>query len=112
MKKRLCLHYICFVLTLVFMVTPAMAAEVAQGKTITNDPNTKLITIEEYDINFTPQNKYGKPTGKTLVFDLSDALIGKEAVPGDIVRVAYRVIDGKNKAIRIMNVTKQNIMKK
>jgi hypothetical protein len=47
-----------------------------------------------------------------MVFDLSEALIGKEAVPGDIVRIAYKVVDGKNKVIRIMNVTKQDIMKK
>jgi hypothetical protein len=112
MKKRLCLYYIGCVLTLLLLVTPAIAAEVAQGKTITNDTKTKLITIEEYDINFTPQNKYGNPTGKTMVFDLSEALIGKEAVPGDIVRIAYKVVDGKNKVIRIMNVTKQDIMKK
>jgi hypothetical protein len=112
MKKRFCLYYIGCVLTLLLLVTPAIAAEVAQGKTATNDLNTKLITIEEYDTNFTPQNKYGNPTGKTMVFDLSEALIGKQAVPGDIVRVAYKVIDGKNKAIRIMNVTRQDIMKK
>jgi hypothetical protein len=112
MKKRLCLYYIGCVLTLLLLVTPAIAAEVAQGKTITNDTKTKLITIEEYDINFTPQNKYGNPTGKTMVLDLSEALIGKEAVPGDIVRIAYKVVDGKNKVIRIMNVTKQDIMKK
>jgi hypothetical protein len=112
MKKRLCLYYIGCVLTLLLLVTPAIAAEVAQGKTITNDTKTKLITIEEYDINFTPQNKYGNPTGKTMVLDLSEALIGKEAVPGDIVRIAYKVVDGKNKVIRIMNVTRQDIMKK
>jgi len=112
MKKRFCLYYIGCVLTLLLLVTPAIAAEVAQGKTITNDTKTKLITIEEYDINFTPQNKYGNPTGKTMVLDLSEALIGKEAVPGDIVRIAYKVVDGKNKVIRIMNVTKQDIMKK
>ena len=112
MKKRFCLYYISCVLTLIFLVTPALAAEVAQGKTVTNDIKTKLITIEEYDLKFTPENKYGNPTGKTLVFDLSDALIGKEAAPGDVVRIAYKVIDGKNKAIRIMNVTRQDIMKK
>ncbi|MFH0959131.1 MAG: hypothetical protein V1897_10555 [Pseudomonadota bacterium] len=112
MKKRLCLYYIGCILTLIFLVTPAIAAEVAQGKTVTNDTKTKLITIEEYGLKFTPENKYGNPTGKTSVFDLSDALIGAEAVPGDIVRIAYKVVDGKNKAIRIMNVTKQDVMKK
>lgn len=112
MKKRLCLYYIGFVLTLVLLASSAMAAEVAQGKTVTNDQNTKLITIDVYDTKFTPEHKYGSPTGKTQVFDLSNALIGKEAVPGDVVRIAYKVIDGKNKAIRIMNVTRQDIMKK
>jgi len=112
MKKRLCLYYIGCVLTLLLLALPAMAAEVLQGKTVTNDLNTKMITVEEYDLKVTPQNKYGSPTGKTMVFDLSDALIGKQAVPGDIVRIAYKVVDGKNKAIRIMNVTRQDIMKK
>jgi hypothetical protein len=112
MKKRLCLYYIGCVLTLILLASPVIAAEVAQGKTVTNDLNTKAITIEEYDTKFTPQQKYGNPTGKTMVFDLSDALIGKQAVPGDVVRIAYKVVEGKNKAIRIMNVTRQDIMKK
>lgn len=112
MKKRLCLYYMGCVLVLLLLAPLANAAEVAQGKTVTNDLNTKMITIEEYGLKFTPENKYGNPTGKTMVFDLSEALIGKQAVPGDIVRIAYKVVDGKNKVIRIMNVTRQDIMKK
>jgi hypothetical protein len=111
MKKRVCFCYIGCILALLLLTPLANAAEVAQGKTLTNDLNSKLITIEEFDMNFS-QSKYGNPTGKTLVFDLSEALIGKQAVPGDIVRIAYQVKDGKNKAIRIMNLTKQDIMKK
>lgn len=111
MKRNLTLC-IASIALVMLMAIPAMSAEVAQGKTVKYDKDNKVIVVEEYDLNITPQTKHGKSTGKELTFDLKEALIGRTPEPGDIVRIAYTVVGKDNKAIRLMNVTKQDIMKK
>ena len=111
MKRNFTL-YIASIALVLIMAIPAMSAEVAQGKTLKYDKDSAVIVIEEYDINISPQNKYGKSTGKELTFNLKEALIGKLPEPGDIVRIAYRPSGKENLAIRLMNVSKQDIMKK
>ena len=93
------------------LAVPATAAEVAEGKCVSYDKDKKTVVIEEYDTNFSEENKHGKPTGKQSTYDLSGSLIGIPPVPGDIVRIAYDQKDNQKHAIRIMNVTKQNLMK-
>lgn len=110
--KRSFLLYIASIALVLFMAMPVISAEVAQGKTMKYDKDNGVIVIEEYDINITPENKYGKSTGKELAFNLKEALIGKTPEPGDIVRIAYTPVGKENKAIRLMNVSKQDIMKK
>ncbi len=110
--KRSWSVYIASVALVLLMVAPAMSAEVAQGKTLKFDKDKMVILIEEYDLDITPQNKYGKSTGKELSFILKDALIGRTPEPGDIVRIAYTPSGQGNMAIRLMNVSKQDIMKK
>ena len=95
-----------------FMAVPVMAADVAHGKTIKFDKDKLVIVIEEYDLSITPQAKYGKPTGKELTVNLKDALIGKTPEPGDIVKIAFKKSGNENMGIRLMNATKQDIMKK
>ncbi len=111
MKKRLCIYCLGCILALLILGSCTKDADVAQGKTVVYDKNAQTITIEEYNTVFTAQNKYGTPTGKTLVFNLSGALIGKTPEPGNIVRIAYRTTGKQDQAIRLMNVTKQDIMK-
>lgn len=89
-----------------------MAAEVAQGKCVKFDQTTKTLVIEEYDVNFTPEHKYGTPTGKQLTFDVAEALIGITPATGDIVRIAYDTTSSDMKAYRVMNVSKQDLRKK
>jgi hypothetical protein len=89
----------------------AMASMVSQGKCLSYDEAKKIIVMEEYDTNFT-KNKHGQPTGKQSTYDASKALIGVEPKAGDILRIAYTEKDGKKVAIRVMNVTRQDIMKK
>jgi hypothetical protein len=96
---------VCFAL-------PAMASSVAQGKCVSYDDGKKELVIDEYDIKFTPEHKYGSPTGKQGSYDCSNAMMGITPKPGDIVRIAYDQKDSKNMAIRVMNVTKTDIMKK
>jgi hypothetical protein len=89
-----------------------MAASVAQGKCISYDQDKKILVIEEYGTDFS-KDKFGNPTGKQMVFNCADALVGVTPMPGDIIRIAYDEEKGKDKkAIRVMNVTKQDLMKK
>ncbi len=101
----------CMVLILC-MVTPGISAEVAQGKCVTLDNSSKTVTIEEYDTDFGQPHVYGKPTGKQSKFSIATAMIGADPNPGDILRIAYEVKGKENIAIKVMNVTRQDIMKK
>ncbi len=91
---------------------PALAAEVIQGKCLDVNPQAKTITIEEYDINFDKDYKFGHPTGVNTTVDVTRAMIGIDPVPGDILRIAYDVEKDKKVALKVMNITKQNLMKK
>ena len=98
------------ILGLIFAAN-AFAAEVVQGECIEYNSETKIIKVREYDTNFS-QNKYGNPTSIESEFDVSRAKIGKTPEPGDILRIAYQ-IEGNNKvALKVMNVSKQDLMKK
>jgi alpha-L-arabinofuranosidase len=90
----------------------AMAGEVSQGKCIQYNNDQKVLTIEEYDINFSKEAPHGKPTGIVSEFDCSKAKIGLKPEPGDIVRIAYDIKSDKKIAVKVMNVSKQDLMKK
>jgi len=111
MKRKL--TYIAMVLALVVCLSvPAMAAEVAQGKTISYDKTKQILTIEEYDTTKSKEHPYGRGTGKQMTFNLAEALIGATPDPGNIVRIAYQEKGSEKVAVRVMNITKQDIMKK
>ncbi len=86
------------------------AAEVIQGKCIDYQAG-KTILVEEYDTNFST-NKYGNPTEKEIEFDITNAEIGIAPQNGDIIRLAYVFQGDKKTALKIMNVTRQDLMKK
>lgn len=111
MKNKI-LCCIVMMIAALCVAAPAMAADVAHGKCVSYDADKGVLVIEEYNMKFTPENKYGEPTGKQSTFNTKEALVGITPKPGDIIRLAY---DGKTpdkKAIRVMNVTKQDLMKK
>ncbi len=87
-------------------------AEVSQGKCLKFEEANKLITLEEYDTDFSPEHPYGRPTGVTALYDASGALIGAPPKPGDILRIAYEVKGTQRVALKVMNVTRQDLMKK
>jgi uncharacterized ion transporter superfamily protein YfcC len=93
-------------------VVPAMAAEVSQGKCKEYNKQTKVITIEEYNLNFSKANPYGEPTGEMNAYDVSNAQIGIPPQPGDVLRIAYDVKGTKREALKVMNVSKQDLRKK
>jgi hypothetical protein len=112
MKRTIFCCVVALILALCLAV-PAMADSiVAQGKCITYDKDKHVVTIEDYDTDFTPEHKYGKPTGKQSTYDTTGTLIGVVPAPGDVLRIAYEAKGDQRHAIRIMNVTKQDLMKK
>lgn len=103
---------VVMVAALVCWVLPAAAAEVSQGKCKTYNTQTKVITIEEYNTTFTKENPYGEPTGEVNAYDVANAIIGITPEPGDILRLAYEVRGTKREALKVMNVSKQDLRKK
>ncbi len=95
---------------LFFLPGIGVAAEVVQGKCLSFEAGQTL-TVEEYDTNFAT-SKYGNPTGVESVFDISQAEIGIVPEKDDIVRLAYELRQDKKVAFKVMNVTRQNLMKK
>lgn len=109
MKKTIAA--IAALLLLAAFAVSALAAEVAQGRCVSIDSST--LVIEEFDLQKTPENKnYGNPTGIETTFDLTGAKIGIPPEPGDVLRVAYDVKNNAKVAIKVMNVSKQDLSKK
>jgi hypothetical protein len=90
----------------------ASAADVAQGKCVKFDTAAKRIILEKYSLEKSHDNPYGKSTGRISEFDTTGAKIGILPEQGDVLRVAYIVEGGIKRAIRVMNVTKQDLRKK
>lgn len=90
----------------------AFAAEVIQGKCLEMNREAKTLTIEEYDINFDKEFKFGHPTGIKTTVDITTAKVGIEPVVDDILRIAFVQNNDKKVALKVMNITKQNLMKK
>jgi hypothetical protein len=52
------------------------------------------------------------PTGVQTIFDVTDAMIGIAPEPGDILRLAWVPKAEVKSALRVMNVSKQDLRKK
>ena len=111
MKYRILCGVISIIMALC-IAGPAMAADVAQGKCVSFDAEKGVLVIEEYNTKFSAENKFGEPTGKQTTFNTKDAMVGITPKPGDIIRLAFDGKSADKKAIRVMNVTKQDLMKK
>ena len=111
MKSKV-LFYMAAVLLVLCLAAPTMADTVAQGKCVSYDQDKKIIVIEDYDTNFSKENKYGKPTGKQSTYNVANALIGATPTAGDILRIAFEEKGADRVAVRVMNVSKQDLMKK
>ena len=94
------------------MTVVAIAAEVVQGKCVAIDEVNKTYIIEVYDTTKSKEHPHGRSTNKIFVINYSKALVGKDPEVGDIIRAAYRIEGTENMAIRVMNITKQDIMRK
>jgi len=94
------------------LASAALAGEVSQGKCISYDKEKKVIVIEEYDLDFSKDNPYGRPTGVQSTYDVSTAKVGITPQPGDVLRIAFDVKGAQKVAIKVMNVSKQDLRKK
>lgn len=99
-------------LLLLLVGSAAWAAEVVQGACVNYDADQHVLVVEEYDLNFSEASPYGQPTGIESRFDTTTAKVGIVPEPGDILRIAF-VIEGDTKtALKVMNVSKQDLRKK
>ena len=110
MKKTMI--FLMVLLGVTVMASGIWAAEVSQGKCLQYDEEKKLITIQEYDLNFSQDQPYGQPTDAKSVYNAARAGIGASPKQGDILRIAYEVKGTERVAVKVMNVTKQDLMKK
>jgi hypothetical protein len=110
--KRISFFLLMTALLLAYWPISVFAAEVAQGKCLAYDQGTKELTIQEYNTEFSKGNPYGKPTIAVSKFDVSNAKIGVAPKPGDILRIAYNANGKAKKALKVMNVSMQDLRKK
>jgi hypothetical protein len=107
MKKVQCL--VACVSLLLFFASIAAAGEVTQGKCVGFDQKGMTITIEEYDLQFSKEHPYGRPTGKRSSYKAADAQIGMLPQQGDILRIAYTIKGNERMAHKVMNVSRQDL---
>ncbi len=110
--KRHVLIALTTIVAVLCCVSLSLGAEVAQGKCVKIEKDGTLVTIEEYDTRFSKENPYGRPTGVKSVYNLSKAETGVPAAVGDILRIAFVVKGNEKIAVKVMNVSKQDLMKK
>jgi len=112
MKIRQLAYIGICLMAVVFLAGFCMAGEVSQGKCVSFEKESKIIKMEELGIEKTADAPYGKPTGKVLEFNTAKAKIGKTPAPGDVLRISYVKEGDANMALKVMNVSKQDPMKK
>jgi len=86
----------------------ALAGEVFQGISISFDPAANKLVLK----NSEPDKNKVPKTMTEVVFDTSTAKIGLVPAAGDKIRVAYEQKGDKFMALKVMNVTKQDLRKK
>ena len=111
MKIKLRIPVLCFAICLILAINSS-ASEVVQGKCIEYNTELKIIKLEEYDTNFGKEAPYGQSTGIVSEFNCSKAKIGIRPEPGDILRIAFKIDGDAKMAIKVMNVSKQDLRKK
>jgi hypothetical protein len=111
MKRNVTLCALCLVIGMMFAAN-GIAGEVSQGKCLEYNTEAKTIKVEEYDTNISKDSPYGKTTGIVSEFNCSTAKIGMKPEAGDILRISYEPEGSTKKALKVMNVSKQDLRKK
>jgi len=106
--KKILLVLLLFMLNTGFL----QAAEVVQGQCVEYDGHNeqlKIIVLKSTDTN---KNRYEGSPSNVRVFKTAQAMMSKEPEVGDILRISYYIRDGEKLALKIMNITNQNGLKK
>lgn len=77
-------------------------ATVVQGTVVSADPAAQTITVRDEK----------NPEAPPVVLNIAGAEMAAAPVEGDVVRVAYFTKDGANRAVRLMNLTRQQELDK
>ena len=81
-------------------------SQVYQGVCISLDSEGKTLKLEN------TEPALNRIEGTHAVFDLTGARVGLTPEQGDTIRVAYVEREGLYQAVKVMNVTKQDLRKK
>ncbi len=106
--KNILLVFLFFMLNTGFL----QAAEVVQGQCVEYDGHNKQLKIMVLKSADTRKNMYEGSPSNVRVFNTAQAMMSKEPDDGDILRISYYIRDGEKVALKIMNITKQNSLKK
>lgn len=90
----------------------AAASDVVQGECLFYDSAKKVVKLREYDTRISEEFRYGRPTAVESELDLTHARIGIPPEPKDILRIAYDTKGSLKVGLKVMNVSKQDLMKK
>ncbi len=93
---------------LLAFATSAMAADVFQGLCSSYDEAGKTLVLK----NSEPEKNLVPKDMAEVSFDLSQSKVGLVPAPGDKMRVAYSKQGDKFMALKVMNVSKQDLRKK
>ena len=77
-------------------------APVLQGKVVAVTPDGARVQVADER----------SPEAPPVEFDISRAEIGNPPEAGDVLRIVYRAEGGTNRALRVMNVSKQAAVEK
>jgi hypothetical protein len=95
------LKWAAFAAFMAFAVASCESPQVFQGTVVSYDAIAKQVVI-----------KNEAAPNQEMLFSLEGADIGAEPGVGDLVRVAYKEEAGQNKVGRLMNLAKQDELKK
>lgn len=81
----------------VLAVACGPAPSVVQGTVVRYDATERLLVLQDE-----------RPPQATMEISIASAEVGADPIPGDTVRVAYRVAGDRPVATRVMNLTRQD----
>ena len=100
-----------FIPVLVVMVMSALScsdgskSHVYQGECLRFSAAEKILELKNTQPELNPI------PGERAVFSLAEAKVGLNPAPGDVIRVAYKVEGNSFLALKLMNVSKQDLSK-
>ncbi|MFH1058472.1 MAG: hypothetical protein V1797_07315 [Pseudomonadota bacterium] len=108
MRKMRLITVLGAALVVMALAATALAGEVFQGVAASYDAATNKMVLKNTEPD---RNKVPKDMAQ-VTFDTSQAKVGLLPAPGDKIRVAYGQKGDQFVALKVMNVTKQDLRKK